>query len=287
MMKQLTMSGILTLLLLLGCSGSAFSATRPEWVLKGESFMNRKRTNTSYEFKVFKTEDAFLTRLQGGRFTPLLAYLGEREGIDPVSMSLDSLSNGAGEPYTYRIVFPDNGKESMVLAQRIDVFSIPDYNTVNDPIFEYYQLYAVSETNAEVAFDEYTRTQKSKAVAGLLSIVPGAGQLYMGNRVKGYSLLGSEVALGALALSSHLNARRFHNLKETSPHADSFASKERSMRLLRNASLGVMAGIWAFGLYDALTSEPMSTISVTEKEAATLTIAPSPSGAGLALVLRF
>ena len=104
-MVRLRKTGLLAILLVVAsvCAGAA---PLPEWARKGEAYMNRKRTNTSYSFKVFKSEDAYLSRLQENRFFPLLAYLGDKYGVAPEKMALDSLSNGLGAPATYRISFP-------------------------------------------------------------------------------------------------------------------------------------------------------------------------------------
>ena len=281
--------GLLVFLLLAGFGGNAFSATIPEWAWKDESYMNRKRTNTTYAFKVFKTEDSSLTRLHEGRFYPLLKYLGEKYGADPETMAVDSLSQGAYMPYTYRITFPENGRTATVKARRVDVFSMVDHNVNLDPVFEYYQLYAVSEKDADVVFDDFQVGERSKGVAALLNVVaPGAGELYKGQTFKGWALLGSEVALGAAAITFHVRSTYYKAREEKGDlEPDSFRSEKIGMRRLRNITLGAMAGIWAFGLFDAFASESMPNITVSAPQGGNLTLAPAASSAGLSLVYRF
>ena len=261
----------------------------PEWAWKGESYMNAKRTNTSYGFKVFKTEDDNMTRLHEGRFYPLLEYLGNKHGISPNAMSLDSLANGPGEPFTYRIALPLEGHTGTVLAQRVDVFSAVDQNTLGDPIFEYYQLFAVSEMDADPIFDHFEHGERSKTKAALMNLVaPGAGQLYKGHTFKGAVLLGSEVALGAAAITFHKRSLYYKQRKEEGTFAtESFHSEEIGLRRLRNTALIGMAGIWAFGIYDALAKESMPAILVSAPENKSLTLAPAPEGVGISLVYRF
>ena len=279
----------LILLFLLCCYGTAMSATLPEWAWKNESYMNRKRTNTSYEFKVFKTEDNNHTRLHEGRFYPLLKYIGETYGADPDTMVLDSLSNGPYAPSTYRISFPENGRTATVKAQRVDVYSAVDYNVDLDPVFEYYQLYAVSGKDAHVTFDEFKAGERSKGTAALMNVLaPGAGQLYKGQTFKGYALLGSEIALGAAAVTFHLRSNYYKGRKEEGTlEPESFRSEEIGLRRLRNITLGAMAGIWAFGLFDAFASESMPNITVSAPNGGALTFAPASGSAGVALVYRF
>ena len=279
--------GYLVILLLVAgftCSASPL----PEWARMGENYMNKKRQNTSYVFKVFKTEEAYLSRLQEGRFYPLLKYLGDKYDIAPERMGLDSLSNGPGKPYTYRILVPFDGRQGTVLAQRVDVYSAVDYNTPGDPVFEYYQLYAVSEANADVTFDEFERNERSKGKAALMNIVPGVGQIYKGHTFKGYTILGAEVALAATAISQQFKADYYDRMALTDTASpESFRSDAIARRRIRNAALCAMGGIWAYSVFDALVSESMPIISVSAPQGGQLTLAPSSTSAGVALVYRF
>lgn len=293
-MKSLVSAGFVSRIIgvafVLLCAGAvcAEAAPLPEWAWKGESYMNRKRTNTSYEFKVFKTEDAYLSRLQESRFFPLCEYLGEKYGVDPAAMVLDSLVNGPGAPATYRISFPDNGRTASVLAQRVDEYDAVDYNTAQDPVFEYYQLYAVSGKDAEVSFDQFERGERSKGKAALMNIIPGAGQLYKGHTFKGCAILGTEIALGVTAVTQQAKANYYDRMAKTATvGADSFRNDALGRRKIRNAALIAMGGVWAFSIFDALVAESMPNISVSAPNGAQLTLAPSTGSAGLALVYRF
>ena len=83
----------------------------------------------------------------------------------------------------------------------MDVYDTVDYNTDLNPVFEYYQLYAVSEKDVTPVFDTFERGERSKGTAALMNIIPGAGQLYKGHTFKGYAILGSEIALGVTAIT--------------------------------------------------------------------------------------
>ena len=280
--------GFLVLLLLIASSFCAQAAPRPEWTRKGESSLNRKRTNTTYEFKVFKTEDAYLSRLQEGRFYPLLEYLGEQYGVTPDAMALDSLSSRPGEPVTYRIAIPREGHIATAWAQRVDVYSDTDYNTEMDPVFEYYQLYAVSTKGVEPVFDTFERSERNKGTAALMNIIPGTGQLYKGHTFKGCVILGSEIALGVTAVTQQIKANYYDKRAETATvGADSFRNDAIARRRIRNAAFCAMAGIWAFSIYDALATESMPFISVSAPEGRNITLAPASDSAGLSLVYRF
>ena len=285
MSRKAALPVLVLVFLFLGCL-AAQATPVPEWTWRGENALNRKRKNDSYSFKVFKTEDQSMVRLHEGRFYPLLKYLGDRYGADINQMSLDSLSAGPGEPYTYRIVIPENERDATVWAQRVDVYSNVDNNTAGDPIFEYYQLYAVSEKDTEALFDHFVVKERSRGGAALMTaVIPCAGQFYKGHTFKGGAIIGSEIILGAAAYSAHKKSLYFKDLAASGP--DSWHSKEIGMRRLRNAALIAAGGIWAFGLYDALATESMPFLHVSAPRDGQLTVAPSSTGAGVSLVYRF
>ena len=287
-MMRLRIIGFCVLSLLFAGSVCAEAAPLPEWAWKGESYMNKKRTNTSYRFKVFKAEDESLTRLAEGRFYPLLAFLGEEYGADPATMALDSLSNGPGEAFTYRIIIPEQGHTATVWAQRVDVYSTVDNNVALDPVFEYYQLYAVSEKDADVVFDCFERGERSKTVAALMNIIPGTGQLYKGQTFKGFAILGSEIALGVTAVTQQFKANYYDKMAETATvGAESFRNDALARRKIRNAALVAMGGVWAFSIYDALASESMPNILISAPGSKGVTLSPAAESAGIALVYHF
>ena len=288
MTRKAAIPVLVLVFLFLGCL-AAQATPVPEWTWKGENALNKKRKNDSYSFKVFKTEDQSMFRLHEGRFYPLLEYLGDRYGVDINNMSLDSLSAGPGEPYTYRIVIPENERDATVWAQRVDVYSAVDNNTLGDPIFEYYQLYAVSEKDTEAVFDHFEVKERSRGGAALMTaLIPGAGQFYKGHTFKGGAILGSEIALGAAAWSAHKKSLYYKDMVASGiPATDSWQSKEIGMRRLRNVALIAAGGVWAFGLYDALATESMPFLYVSAPQGSQLTVAPSFTGMGLTLVYRF
>ena len=241
----------------------AFAGVKPEWVQKGEDAMNRKRTNDSYVFKAFHQADADYNRLMDGRFDPLIHYVASKYRVERSSVQLDSLVAGAGAPVTYRIVFRDAEGEAVVLAQRVD--SYLTFEDFNDQEFrwEHDQLFAVSEKNRDVVFDSFQMESVDKKVAALIGIVPGVGQLYTGNTAKGLVILGSEVALGAAAAVFQLKANGYQKRADAGEFpADSWQSKADGYKLVRNISLGAMAGIWLFGIFDAVVGDGASRLKV-------------------------
>lgn len=252
----------------------ALAGVKPEWVQKGEEAMNRKRTNDSYVFKVFHQADADYNRLMDGRFDPLIRYVALRYHAESSSIQLDSLVAGEGLPVTYRIVFQDAEGEGVVLAQRVDSYLI--FEDFNDQEFrwDFYQLYAVSEKNQDVVFDHFQTEESNKVLATAIDVLPGAGQLYKGDTRKGLVIMGSEVALGAAAVVFHMKSREFQKRANAGEWpVDSWQSKADGYKIVRNISLGAMAGVWLFSLFDIVVAEGATRLTVEEN--------------GLALVQEF
>lgn len=241
----------------------AFAGVKPEWVQKGEEAMNRKRTNDSYVFKAFHQADADYNRLMDGRFDPLIHYVASKYRVERSSVQLDSLVAGAGVPVTYRIAFRDAEGEAVVLARRVD--SYLTFEDINDQEFlwEHDQLFAVSEKNRDVVFDCYGIESANNGLAALMSVVPGVGQLYKGNTAKGLVILGSEVALGAAAAVFQLKSNGYQKRADAGEFPmDSWQSKADGYKLVRNISFGAMAGIWLFGIFDAVVGDGASRLKV-------------------------
>ncbi len=256
----------------------AFAGVKPEWVQKGEEAMNRKRTNDSYVFKAFHQADADYNRLMDGRFDPLIHYVASRYHAERGSVQLDSLVSGAGVPVTYRIAFRDAAGEAVVLARRVD--SYLTFEDINDQEFlwEHDQLFAVSDKNRDVVFDSFGIESANNGLAALMSVVPGVGQLYKGNTAKGLVILGSEVALGAAATIFQLKANGFQKRADAGEFPmDSWQSKADGYRLVRNVSFGAMAGIWLFGIFDAVVGDGASRLKVE----------PATGSAGVGMVYSF
>lgn len=256
----------------------AFAGVKPEWVQKGEEAMNRKRTNDSYVFKAFHQADADYNRLMDGRFDPLIHYVASRYHAERGSVQLDSLVSGAGVPVTYRIAFRDAEGEAVVLARRVD--SYLTFEDINDQEFlwEHDQLFAVSDKNRDVVFDSFGIESANNGLAALMSVVPGVGQLYKGNTAKGLVIFGSEVALGAAAAVFQLKANGYQKRADAGEFpADSWQSKADGYKLVRNISLGAMAGIWLFGIFDAVVGDGASRLKVE----------PATGSAGVGMVYSF
>ena len=150
-----------------------------------------------------------------------------------------------------------------MLARRVDSYlTVEDFND-QEFRWEHDQLFAVSEKNRDVVFDCYGIESANNGLAALMSVVPGVGQLYKGNTAKGLVILGSEVALGAAAAVFQLKANGYQKRADAGEFpVDSWQSKADGYKLVRNVSFGAMAGIWLFGIFDAVVGDGASRLKV-------------------------
>jgi hypothetical protein len=118
-----------------------------------------------------------------------------------------------------------------------------------------------------------------------LNVVPfGAGQFQNGHRIKGYVLLGTQLALGAASLSLFMT----HEFKRP------FAVEDRNLSTsLRTATLITGALFWAtvvYGVVDGFVYHKPASVTerVTERKLSlTLTPTAGPRGGGLQLGVTF
>lgn len=266
--------------------GEARADVPPEWTKKSEQSLNAKRSNDTYEFKVLRTEDKELNRLHAGRFYPLYEYLAGKYGSDVNTMAIDSLATY--DMPTYRVTFETAQGRSAVIARLVEVYESIDYNVERDPVFEMCQLYAIGLKDTDVVFDDFSRKEINRPVAALISVIPGAGQLYKGNKAKGYALLGTSVVFAGAALASQYKMVEWHGMMDKEPGVrDSWESKSIAMRKQRNILIGTIGCLSAFSIFDAIVGEEVPRITVKRSDGSKVSVTPSIQGAGLALRVDF
>ena len=269
-------------------SFNAFAEKAPDWTRKSAAELNALRTNISYEFMVFRTEDPSQTRLHSTWSAPLVNYLADKYDADPYKMVVECLSSEYDSQPLYRVLVGGPDATDAVLVRRVDTYEDVDYNTVSDAYFEFYQLFAIGEKNCDVAFDEFSMERGNNTAAAFMSIVPGVGQLYKGETGKGLALLGTGVAVAGCAVASHIVAVNWKNKMDEDPgFKDSWSQKAYGMRRQRNTLLVALGCLSAYSIFDAAIGEGVSKLTVSESDGSTISFAPSSESAGLALVVSF
>lgn len=268
----------LVVLMVLGMA-MAQAEDYPRWVKKGVAYLNKERSNDSYQFVDFHTHDVDLNLLQDRALKPLLKYVEENYGASYGSCETSPTSIEGYD--AIKIAYTtDKGVKQTVYAVKIDSYERYDDFEENEYEWDYYQLYALSYPGRQPAFDNIKVTDQNNATAVALSIIPGMGQLYKGQKAKGWIILGGECFFVASAIAFECKRSYCHRQIGKHPEvADSWRSKTKGWRDFRNISIGCAAALYLYNLIDAGVSKGGRTISV---EPCTINRDPA-----LACVIRF
>lgn len=266
---------------------------KPHWVQKGVKSMNNECSNKSYGFHTFATFGADINQLETERFKPLMEYVSKEYGIDIGGMKLDSLNSDGCSRTTYRLSFlSQDGEASEVFAQLVDDWSRYEDN-VDSWGFELHQLYAVSERNVQPQFDNFRLTSNYGIKPLFLSIIPGLGQIYKGQRAKGYAILGAEALLLAGGVYSVTEVGRYNRLAKKNPWVDdNYQSNATSYRHIRNACFIAGGALYIYNLIDAAISKGKRRVVIEQQNNAGAEFAFSPvisecGGIGVGMSVKF
>lgn len=281
---------VLALMLCFGGVIECFAQAKPFWAAKGEKSVNKKRVSDNYTFKVFNTHSMNPQQLKADGLNSLLEYLHGEYGASVASMTVDTTAIASNGRNLIKVSFPDGDAMATVYAQRVDDYSeFNDYD-LNVFQYEYYQLYAVTGKNATPEFDTFEVSDSSPITSLACSLIPGVGQMYKGQTTKGCVFLGGEAVLITTAIVSQVCKNRFDKKVDNQiPNVDSWKSKSKSWKQVRNISIGLACGLYVYNLIDAAVDKGSRRLSVKRNRANSLAIAPwtTADGAGLSFALRF
>lgn len=274
-------------------TATMYAEITPRWVTKGANELDKMRSNRTYRFQVFHTYDADKKTMEVNRYRPLLDYVLATYGGSKADVDLEIRPSADGKtPATCIITFVRNGQPAVVYAQMVDDFvKFEDYANGS---FEYnlYQLYAISEPNVEPRFDSFEVTRRYDGVPAAMSLVPGLGQIYKGQKAKGYSFLGTEIALAGSIVFATTQMHKNDDLANKNPGvADSYQSKVTTFRQFRTFCAVAGAGLYVYNVFDALFVKGARRVTVKRKDAPNLELSFEPTAApdmtGVGIKLKF
>lgn len=261
-----TISRILSLLLLIALPTSVL-AEKPLWVSGSLSSLDKERSNESYSFRKFETFNSDINQLRKDRFNPLVGYLANTYGLDSASATVTRLSGDArfesvpddavGDTRVqseYQITFSEP-RQVTFYAKLADEYISLDENADQSYDFTLNQLYAVSadDSGKQPVYDNFDLSRKYGGKALALSIVPGLGQLYKGQKTKGWVIIGGEVGFVAMAIYADHRARNYADDFKNADDAiaPSYRSKKKSWQNIRNVAIAGACGLYVYNLFDA------------------------------------
>ncbi|MDE5758633.1 MAG: hypothetical protein K2H85_08475 [Allobaculum sp.] len=168
--------------------------------------------------------------------------------------------------------------ESLFKCQVIDEYWEQRGNT-------YYvvDLFAATNYKGEIP-DRFEKTTSYGVAPVFYSLIPGVGQMYKGNTVKGGVILGSAVVVGAgIITAESMRSSYIKKMKEYPKHHDFYNNKATTWRNVRNVTLGVGAGLYLYNLIDAAIAPGRRKVNVSKKYSYQYSFAPIWNGDNMEL----
>ncbi len=264
-------------------------SARPQWLRKGEAQLNAQRTNDTYYFKMVHNIGTDLTQLRQASTSQLADFIGKRNQIEGLEMT--EISNATGTAGTktreqYDMVFRNRFSTDAFYAQLVDEYWEPDATGYN-----YYALYAVSASGSvRPSFDRFEATRSYGALPALMSVVPGVGQLYKGQKLKGCLMLGGAAAgAGAIILCENRRAYYQTRIGEEPKFAHDYSKKRDNWETGRNIAIGATAALMVWSIVDAAVAPGATRIRLSASSSLAFRPAAlaTPSGMGMGASLSF
>ena len=127
----------------------------------------------------------------------------------------------------------------------------------------------IAETSSEAVYAFYlviSQTAAKNGVAGVLSLIPGAGQFYKGNTLKGAMFLSLTAAAAAGVIVCESSRSSYVNKAIEQPkYKKDYSTKADNWETARNICIGVGAAIYVWNIVDAFTAKSARTKVVVNK----------------------
>lgn len=283
---------IYALFILMPLSAAGHPGSKPQWLNKGEEILNRQRSNSTYYFKIIKTYGSDLQQAKNERINVLADYIGKHNQITGESFietESERTDGNLRERENFRMTFKNEFSTSVFNAVLIDDHWEYVHLDGGRKEIQYYALFAVSENKDDMpSFDRFEITRNYGCLPVLMSIIPGAGQLYKGQKVKGFCMMGGAV-LGAGSIILCENRRAYYRTRivEQPKFARHYSQKSDNWQTGRNISVGIAGALVAWSVIDAAFAPGCTRIKISPS--ASLGILPTslsiPSGVGLGISL--
>lgn len=272
---------------------SRSSSVKPEWLKKGEDILNRKRSNETYYFKIVENTGSSLEALKNQRIVALSSFIGQSNHIQGTAKTeiMEDFSNpdNAGQE-CYSFSYTNNTETETFYAKLVDEYWEQIRGLDGRTFYEYYALFAVSTNSKMPEYDDFSLTSSYGAKGLLMSVVPGMGQIYKGSPVKGYCILGGEIACaGGIVFCDLQRASYVKKMKEQPKHAREYASRADNWENGRNICIGTAAALYVYNLVDAAVVKGARRVKVKKENGHGFSFYPSfnMNNTGVSLTYNF
>lgn len=229
-----------------------------EWMKRGEEKLNAARSNTTYYFKIVQISSDNLDAARNQRVHQLGVSIGTRNQLS--GKALTEIENVVGDnpssKETFKLVFGNDIESDVFYTRYIDEYweyvSYPDGSRG----YEYYALFAVSETANAPIYDEFSTTTSYGIKPVIMSLIPGWAQMYKGSTTKGVIILAAEVAaIGGIIYTENERASYESKMRSQPNFAKQYKTKMDNFETARNCCIGAAAAIYVYNLIDAVVAQ--------------------------------
>lgn len=148
-------------------------------------------------------------------------------------------------------------------------------------------LYMVALTDSPV-FDEVEITRYYGAQGLVRSIIPGWGQFYKGQNVRGGIIVGAQAAsIAGIIVSESMKSSYYKFMKEDPKHAQEYSALADTWTNVGYGCIAAAAAVYLYNLLDAAISPGAPRVKVTSGVQWNITPIASADYAGVGLVCRF
>lgn len=258
---------------------------KPQWVTKGPSYLEQKRTNSSYHFVYISSIGNNLQELRSRRVTVLSERLTNSSQIERVQ-NQEATNVQGGVSYS-TVTYTDKATNKQV-TKRFYHKTVDEYWEWINGSCTLHTLFAVSEGDVEPRFDNFSSTTSYGASPAFMSIIPGVGQFYKGSTLKGICMLGGVAVCGLGALFCENERSDYKNkMKEQPQFAQTYNTKANNYETARNICIGAAAAVWIYNIIDAAAAKGARKIVVKPNYGSYLSIHPVATHNSAAVTLTY
>lgn len=278
-----------------GVTESLHASPRPRWVSSGEAALNARRSNSTYYFKIVQNIGPDLATLKQNNIKALSDYIGSVNNVKGLTVTDMKNLTEAGVAHTttdFSLMFTNEFTADVFYAALVDEYWEQE-GSGPTPDYHYYALFAVSSNGSQrPVLDRFEPSRRYGAAPAFMSVIPGVGQLYKGQRLKGCLMLGG-AALGAGAIIYCENRRAYYQTRiiEQPKFAREYNSKSNNYSTARNIAIGATAALVVWSVVDAALLPGATRLKITPASSLTFRPAVLPSaddcGLGASLALTF
>lgn len=233
---------------------AASEKQRPVWLAQ----RTPQPSNSSFEYQIAEGEHQILEQAKHSCLLNLSTYLQQSRNIQAVGTAKIEVDNKNGqnsESESYHFSYDIQGDKLRINSRKYDEYWEYIAYPNGERVYRCYTLFGVAKSEM-ASFDRLTFSRKYGARGMVRSlVVPGWGQLYKGNTLKGSCILGGEVVLiGGIIVAENQRSSYTKKMHEDPKHLKSYNTKADNWSNIRNVCIGGAAALYIYNLVDALVA---------------------------------